>query len=121
VVNGQRLKVLRAVVERVIPADDVAGGVTAGVDNFIVRLLDGDSRKDMERVAAGLDELDAQGFCGMDAAAQDAVLRQLENQRWFERLVEMAMEGFYGDPGNGGNKEEVAWRMIGYDPGRARK
>ena len=34
---------------------------------------------------------------------------------WFFRLlVEQTMEGFYADPGNGGNKGGVSWEMIGY-------
>ena len=119
--NAQRQSVLRAVVDRVIPGDEFASGCAAGVDGFILRLLAGDSRNDLEMVEAGLDALESQGFGGLGAAGQDDVLRSVENQKWFERIVEMAMEGFYGDPGNGGNKGEVAWKMIGYDPGRARK
>ena len=38
---------------------------------------------------------------------------------WFTQLVAFAMEGFYADPGNGGNKGEISWKMIGYDPGSA--
>jgi hypothetical protein len=30
--------------------------------------------------------------------------------------VELAHEGYYADPGNGGNRDAVSWRMIGYDP-----
>ena len=33
----------------------------------------------------------------------------------FARLVELAHEGFYADPGNGGNRDAVSWRMIGYE------
>jgi hypothetical protein len=25
------------------------------------------------------------------------------------------MEGFYGDPGNGGNRNAVSWHMIGFE------
>ena len=33
---------------------------------------------------------------------------------FFRLLVEQTTEGFYADPGNGGNKDEAAWKMIGY-------
>jgi gluconate 2-dehydrogenase gamma chain len=28
--------------------------------------------------------------------------------------VTLTIEGFYSDPGNGGNRDAVAWRMIGF-------
>ncbi len=31
-------------------------------------------------------------------------------------LVRLTAEGYYGDPGNGGNREAASWQMIGYDP-----
>jgi gluconate 2-dehydrogenase gamma chain len=80
-----------------------------------------------------LDALDeeAQSFVGrsfvrLDADAQDALLRQIERgevqNRWpvdpaafFKLLVEHCAEGFYSDPGNGGNRDQVAWRMIGFE------
>jgi hypothetical protein len=38
----------------------------------------------------------------------------VEPALFFRRLVEHSMEGFYGDPGNGGNKNGAAWDMIGF-------
>ena len=29
-------------------------------------------------------------------------------------MVEHVLEGFYADPGNGGNRDAVSWKMIGY-------
>ena len=34
---------------------------------------------------------------------------------FFQTAVEHAMEGFYSDPGNGGNHDGVSWRMIGFE------
>jgi hypothetical protein len=31
-------------------------------------------------------------------------------------MVDLAAEGFYADPANGGNRDAASWRMIGYDP-----
>ena len=33
---------------------------------------------------------------------------------FFEALLQSAMEGFFADPIYGGNRNKVAWRMIGY-------
>lgn len=38
----------------------------------------------------------------------------LDPAQFFARLVELAAEGFYADPGQGGNVGEVSWKMIGY-------
>jgi hypothetical protein len=29
--------------------------------------------------------------------------------------VEHSAEGFYSDPGNGGNRDNIAWKMIGFE------
>ena len=34
---------------------------------------------------------------------------------FFRAAVAHAGEGYYGDPGNGGNHNAVAWRMVGFE------
>ena len=36
---------------------------------------------------------------------------------FFARMTDLAHEGFYADPANGGNRDRLSWKMIGYDPG----
>jgi len=68
-------------------------------------------------------------FCALAAEAQDALLHDLEQSRpvspwpvsldaasFFGRIVDLTAEGFYADPQNGGNRDAVSWRMVGYDP-----
>ena len=70
-----------------------------------------------------------QTFATLLPTQQDALLADLAAARpmtpwppqlpaapWFHRLVELAHEGFYADPANGGNRDGASWRMIGYDP-----
>jgi gluconate 2-dehydrogenase gamma chain len=33
---------------------------------------------------------------------------------FFDQLLQLAMEGFFADPIYGGNKDKVAWKMIGF-------
>jgi hypothetical protein len=33
---------------------------------------------------------------------------------FFQGAAAHAAEGFYGDPGNGGNHGEISWQMIGF-------
>jgi gluconate 2-dehydrogenase gamma chain len=71
-------------------------------------------------------ELEARGtpFNGMSDEAQDAYLKSLESGAhdldgvpsavFFGILLEMTVEGFFSDPVYGGNRNMVAWRMIGF-------
>ncbi|TFW01945.1 gluconate 2-dehydrogenase subunit 3 family protein [Oxalobacteraceae bacterium OM1] len=55
---------------------------------------------------------------------QDAYLKQLEaggidldgvpSKTFFESLLELTIEGYFADPVYGGNKDMVAWKMIGF-------
>jgi gluconate 2-dehydrogenase gamma chain len=68
-------------------------------------------------------------FAGLDAAAQDGALRQLESgdahlsgevaaKPFFELLLQNTMEGYFADPLYGGNQGMAAWRMIGFPGAR---
>jgi len=71
-------------------------------------------------------ELDSRGtpFPKMNAQAQDAYLKSLEDGSadlngvpsgvFFSVLLQMTVEGFFSDPVYGGNRDMVAWRMIGF-------
>jgi gluconate 2-dehydrogenase gamma chain len=55
---------------------------------------------------------------------QVALLQQLEggkitldpfsSQQFFDLLLNLAMQGFFADPVYGGNRDKVAWKMIGF-------
>lgn len=124
---------LRALVDRIIPADDFPGGWEGGVGDYLDRQFSGDLRPLVEMYRAGLDALDEEAhamtggeFADLDSEAQDEVLRRVESgevvANWavdpvafFRTTVEHAAEGYYGDPGNGGNRDGVSWRMIGFE------
>jgi gluconate 2-dehydrogenase gamma chain len=48
----------------------------------------------------------------MDAGK--AELGEVNGKQFFEMLLQSAMEGFFADPIYGGNRDKVAWRMVGY-------
>lgn len=132
--SAEQRTTLRAVVDRIIPADETTpGGWDAGVGDYLERQLAGDLQHLQGVYHAGLDALTAESralagfdFASLSAAQQDAVLAAVERgatqARWltdpaefFALLVQHCMEGFYSDPGNGGNRDAVAWRMIGFE------
>ena len=63
-------------------------------------------------------------FHDMPADHQDAYLKSLEagtqdldgvpSSVFFDALLQMTVEGFFSDPVYGGNRDMVAWRMIGF-------
>jgi gluconate 2-dehydrogenase gamma chain len=71
-------------------------------------------------------DLKAQGraFHELSGEAQDAYLKSLESGAhdldgipsavFFDMLLKMSVEGFFADPVYGGNRDMVAWRMIGF-------
>ena len=124
---------LRALVDRLIPADDFPGGWDAGVGDYLDRQFVGDLSESVNLYRSGLDALEVEacttagvGFVALAPAAQDDLLRRVEvgdvatdwpvdPAEFFRAAAEHAAEGFYGDPGNGGNRDGVSWRMIGFE------
>jgi hypothetical protein len=131
------LATLRALLDRLIPADDFPGALAAGVEHYILGQWRGDCAPESAALLAGLRQLDAEAaarrvganFPALAPTEQDALLAELEAGRpatswptensaatFFARMVELAHEGYYADPGNGGNLDAASWRMLGYDP-----
>ena len=129
--TGAQVETLRAAVDRILPADDAPGGWEVGVGDYFASLLTREPQF-LVPTRAGLDALDAEAqategrsFAALMPDVQDRLLTRIEagdvRANWpipaadfFRRLVSQAMEGYYADPGNGGNKGEAAWKMIGF-------
>jgi gluconate 2-dehydrogenase gamma chain len=133
---------LEAVCERIIPADQDPGAAWAGVVNFIDRQLTGPYRRLQKTYRLGIEGIHATSlamfgnpFVALTAEQQDAVLqamdkgqaqgegwKQLSAKSFFDLVVSHTMQGFYGDPRHGGNRERVSWKMLRlpYPPVRGR-
>ncbi len=125
---------LRALVERIVPADDYPSGWQAGVGDFLQRMLERDLADRAVSITTGLGLLDAEArarhpdrpFAQLPEAAQDAMITDLlagnSRQRWdpipaqdfLRSMIGLTMHGYYGDPDNGGNRDAVSWDMVGY-------
>lgn len=124
--------VLRAAMDAIVPADDFPSASQAGVEEYFRRQLAGDLQALLPLYKDGLTALDEEarsagivGFAEASAAEQDALLKIIERGDvqtvwpespavFFQRLVNQVMEGYYADPGNGGNRGEVSWKMVGF-------
>jgi gluconate 2-dehydrogenase gamma chain len=120
------LETLKAVLGRLIPADDLGpGAVEAGVFVFIDRQLAGPYAGTLPLYQAGLAGMDATagegGLAALDGDGQDELLTQAEANEladvpdgFFGLLLEHTRQGMFGDPIYGGNRDFVGWDLIGY-------
>ena len=116
---------LAAAANRIIPEDDFPGAWEAGAGEYIQRILAGDLHDRAEEFERGLAGLEAEAmarsgrsFASLEPQTQDEILRAVEISwpGFFDLLVTLVSEGYYSDPGSGGNCDRVSWRMVGYDP-----
>ncbi len=135
-------RALAAISDQIIPPDQDPGAAWAGVVNYIDRQLCGpfhSLQQTYRRGIAGIDQssrlLYGKAFADLEAQQQIDVLHRLEDGQapgaiwkqtssveFFGYLVDHTMQGYYGDPRHGGNREGVSWKMLGlpYPPIRGR-
>ncbi len=81
-------------------------------------------RTALRGIRADLEKNKQPAFESMDGAAQDTYLTMLQttgrdlggvpSNVFFESLLAMTIEGYFGDPVYGGNRDMAAWKMIGF-------
>ena len=97
-------RTLQAICESIIPADEDAGATQAGVVHYIDRQLAGKFREHRKTYRDGL-----AASKGRPAAELE---RAPETRAFFSLVVTHAMQGFYGSPRHGGNRDFASWRML---------
>lgn len=110
---------LNAICEQIIPADDDPGAAWAGVVRYIDRQLAGhfqEHQKAYREGIAAVNRLAGRRFEELQVAQQQALLKKVEkNKQWapfFNLVVAHAMQGFYGSPRHGGNRDWISWQML---------
>lgn len=126
--NAHQRSGIEAATGRIIPKDRDPGALEAGVIDYIENVLGGYDAELLSLYIAGVEELDrlademfnAKTFTSLQAPQQDQVLTHLDEKEspFFAHLLEHTMQGFYGDPRHGGNRNRVSWKMLGF-PGPA--
>ena len=113
---------LRAVIDRIIPADADPGALDLGADAFVLGEFHRDAAALAPLIEAGLDALFAETaarlevpFDRLPSEDRDELLAEIADAPWFMALAELTAEGFYADPANGGNRDARSWTMIGYE------
>jgi len=119
-------RTVESIAEQIIPSDDAPGATDAGVLYYIDRALAGDLRRHRSKYVDALRLVDQMsrekyGKSLVDLARdrQTEVLQALEagsgaGAEFFQLIRLHTMEGFYGHPRYGGNKNYVSWKMLGF-------
>ena len=126
---------LIALCEQIIPADQDGGATDADVIRFIDRQTQlrfpGDLqtyRKGIAALQATCEEQHGRPFEKLDYSGQLEVMKTLEKgnlpaahwegigqQSFFNLVLNRTMQGFYGSPRHGGNKNYISYRMLKLD------
>lgn len=131
--DDSQWRCLEALLDAIIPPDDFPGAVDAGVGDYLLRQLDGDLSALLPTYQQWLRDLDAESravrgrsFAELDLAERTSLLERIEQGEvatdwsldpapFFRQVVEHCAEGYYSDPDNGGNRDGIGWKMIGYE------
>jgi gluconate 2-dehydrogenase gamma chain len=118
---------LEAICEQIIPADQNPGAARAGAVKFIDRQLAGFYREHQRAYRAGMAEADSRAggnFAKAMPEKQLEILKAMERdektQAFFTLVVSHTMQGFYGNPRHGGNRDYCSWCMLGVPPSPVR-
>ena len=126
-----QLRILAAFVDRLIPKDELGPSASeSDVPIYINRALGDYLVGEKTAFIEGLEATDAyarrsqnRSFVDLTADQQDALLTSMENgsaegfsnaRAFFNRARRLTMEGMFGDPYYGGNKNFAGWDLIRY-------
>jgi hypothetical protein len=134
VLSEPELRLLAAICARIMPSDRDPGATEAGVAAYIDQQLRHEPVRRFHRMLlTGMRQLEMicrrhhrRAFVDLAAERQDEMLRRLQRnkrlggrfngERFMRTLIGLTLEGFFGDPIYGGNRDRVGWRMIGFVP-----
>jgi gluconate 2-dehydrogenase gamma chain len=126
---------LADICDQIIPRDDAPGAADTGAVDYIDRQLCGALSRHRRAYRRGLESLGATclrlhgaPFHDLAPGARFSTLRSLElgqapmelwgdpsQEAFFSLVLAHTMQGFYGSPRHGGNRDYASYRMLGLD------
>ncbi len=122
--TDQQARTLAAICDQLVPADEFASASQAGVVTFIDRQLVRHFRRFRSAYRDGLERAEelSRGRYGCELVVlappeQLEVVKEIEqkDRAFFELVRSHTLDGYYGPPRHGGNRDAVSWRMVGLD------
>ncbi|MBL8173600.1 MAG: gluconate 2-dehydrogenase subunit 3 family protein [Bryobacterales bacterium] len=116
-----------ALTEAIIPADKDPGAKEAGVVQFIDTQLAGPLKRYRPRYRRELPIIDeacraatGKPLALLQLSERTAFLEQVDKGEiaggpFFQLIVDHTMQGFYGAPKHGGNRDAASWKMMGIE------
>jgi hypothetical protein len=128
VLSPDQRRILEAFIDRLVPQDELGpGAVECGAAEYIDRSLAGYLANEKTAFTQGLAAMDAyarssQGgpFAELSAEKRDAMLTAIDSGQasnlrgFFNRARRLTLEGMFGDPSYGGNRNFAGWDLIRY-------
>ena len=120
--SDQDARTLAVLCDQIIPADDFPSASQAGVVTYIDRQLARHYRRHQKTYRDGLQHAEQMSRKRFGRALAEATPSQQqeialglekEERAFFDLLRAHTMEGYYGNPRHGGNRDAVSWRMLG--------
>lgn len=131
--TARQAQLVDAIAARILPTTTTPGAAEAGAIFYIDRALASAYRHLLSRYIRGLRGLDkyakrqfGASFEKLSPEQQDATLRDLESgkitgiragEEFFELLRAHVLQGVFGEPSYGGNREMIGWKLVGF-PGQ---
>ena len=127
--TNEEFAIVAAAAERILPKDEDVGALDCNVPDYIDRVLQTPQLSQMkEQFVPGVMALNRRAqrlvktnFVAATAAQQDQVLTSFKNSgertgenKFYEILVVLTLEGYLGDPSYGGNKDRAGWGVVGF-------
>ncbi len=110
---------IAAIAARIIPTTDTPGATEAGVIHFFDQAFANETNESYGFAIGELgklnDSLDGRRFAALSETEQDELLKSIEDGPFFRLLREMTIFGFFAMSSYGGNKEQVGWKLIGFE------
>jgi gluconate 2-dehydrogenase gamma chain len=126
---------LDAIVEQIIPTDDFPGGKWANVTGFIDKQLNTYYQRHQQTYREGLAALEktviqlkGKKFEELPFEEQTVLLEKMQeggfsgdywrehsSADFFDLVRQHSLQGFYGSPGHGGNREYISYHMLDLD------
>jgi gluconate 2-dehydrogenase gamma chain len=133
VITRHQAGLLEAIAARIFPTTDTPGATEAGACAYVEQALEGAYRPLLAKYKRGLRDLDSyaqtkfgRSFLDLNELEQDAILEAVEagqaqgfrdGEEFFELIRSHVLEGVFGEPSYGGNRDMVGWRLVGF-PGQ---
>lgn len=135
VLTAAQASTFDAFAARVIPSDDgTPGAREAGATRFLDNSLATFAKDRREQLAHALEALDGMAakrgvsgvvaarpatspFAAIDASAQDEIIREFEKSipEAFDGLRTIVIAGTFSNPGYGGNRNKLGWKLLGFE------